>query len=86
MPGFLPRPFPGNTARESGAENLCCCSLQLHLDSVQLRAHPHHSFEAEGDLIRILAKGGRVKYCSDPMIPANKLETCGWVEADLNVS
>jgi len=52
----------------------------LHLDSVQLRAHPHHSFEAEGDLIRLLAKGSRVKYCSDPMIPANKLKHCGWAE------
>jgi len=50
----------------------------LHLDSLQLRAHPHHSFEAEGDLIRVLGMGGRVKYCSDPMMSAEKLHNCGW--------
>mmetsp|Transcript_832 Transcript_832/g.1750 ORF Transcript_832/g.1750 Transcript_832/m.1750 type:complete len:535 (-) Transcript_832:314-1918(-) len=34
-----------------------------YVDSVQLRAHPHHSFQAEGDLINALEDAGRVTIC-----------------------
>lgn len=36
------------------------------IDSAELRAHPHHSFKMEGDLLEHLHRQGLLKTCNKP--------------------
>ena len=60
-------------------------SQPLHLDSEQQREHPHHSFEAETQLMAEAERTGRVKLCT-PLDSKNynrkALEECGFGLAD----
>ena len=58
--------------------------LGLHLDSEQLREHPHHSFEAEVELMALLSsKTNRTKACMPRgQFTRNKLMKCGVYQDD----
>mmetsp|Transcript_40839 Transcript_40839/g.77988 ORF Transcript_40839/g.77988 Transcript_40839/m.77988 type:complete len:418 (+) Transcript_40839:431-1684(+) len=51
------------------------------VDSEQLRAHPHHSFTLEGDLIERLHESGKIWLCAGKKARVLTGGGCGWTAA-----
>ena len=48
-----------------------------YVDSERLRAHPHHAFNLEGDLLRQWGGAGLVKLCDSGRGDAEQGQICG---------
>eukprot|EP00899_Mesostigma_viride_P029721 jgi/Mesvir1/9934/Mv06637-RA.1 len=54
--------------------------FKKYVDSEVLRAHPHHSFKLEGDLLVRLHEAGIVRLCASPQAGAIEMgNSCGYV-------